>query len=522
MSGFQFDFDDLEEKLPEARRVRVWAVSDVHTDMRQNMSWIEDLSASEHADDVLVLAGDISNRREDVEATLAACKRRFSRVFFVPGNHDLWVPRRGGGDSLERLRGLLELCRALGVETGPGEVGEAAGAPGRLLVAPLLSWHHPQWDTEPEIEAWGGLRPAHQVVSDYVLTRWPEPLRIEDGSVARAVDAINDEVFDAAELSAKRCARTSLLTFSHFLPRLELNPEKRYLTSPNLAKAVGSTYLRDRVERLKPDMHVFGHTHFGFDMVVDGIRYLQAPLSYPNERDGRATTVAVGGFPLLDPRPCLVWDSVDGWAPAYAGAWSEYYARYGRCPDVTTVLPAYVAASHTPLSESCRVGWIPGRMPAWLFGPRAHREAETLSAIDRVRRLLASQEGLPDSSQPRVIDIRECQELHEKRECTIVDVRRDAQRPANGMRIAGSLAMPHPSLTETFPSSPDDELLNLCERLMASEGPLVLVGLGSSSDCTEPALLLAHLLRLMPHDVRILRGGLRAWASQGGVLEQPI
>ena len=34
----------------------------------------------------------------------------------------------------------------------------------------------------------------------------------------------------------------------------------------------------------RPDCHVFGHTHFGWDQVLDGVRYIQAPLSYPSER----------------------------------------------------------------------------------------------------------------------------------------------------------------------------------------------------------------------------------------------
>uniref|UniRef100_A0A7S4VZ89 Rhodanese domain-containing protein n=1 Tax=Alexandrium monilatum TaxID=311494 RepID=A0A7S4VZ89_9DINO len=525
MSGFAFDFDELDQKLPDARRVRVWAVSDVHTDMKQNMVWIANLSTTAHTDDVLVLAGDVSNKVEEVEATLTACKQRFSRVFFVPGNHDLWVGRGKRGspppeDSLGRLRRLQGLCRALGVETAPGKV---PGVSGGLLVVPLLSWHHPQWDTEPEIEGWGGVRAPEQVVSDFALTAWPEPLSILDGSVAHAVDAVNDEVFDEAELVRNRRSYASVLTFSHFLPRLELNPEKRYLTAPMLAKAVGSSYLKDRVERLRPDMHVFGHTHFGLDMVVDGIRYLQAPLAYPTERELRATTVALGGFPALDPRPCLVWDSVSGWAPAYRGAWSEYYARYGRRPEVTTVLPQYVATSLTPHSETCRVGWIRGRAPAWLFGPRAHREAEALMAVREVRRLVAKQHELPESVQPQSIEVSDCQKLHMEGKCRILDIRRDADTPANGMRITGSVAMPHPSLTETFPSRPDDELIEFCERLMDHEGPLVIVGLAAAcSDCVEAALLLAWLLRLRPRDLRILRGGLRAWVSQGGAVSPAL
>ena len=36
------------------------------------------------------------------------------------------------------------------------------------------------------------------------------------------------------------------------------------------AKAVGSTYLGRRVRRLRPHMHIFGHTHFAWDAVHDG------------------------------------------------------------------------------------------------------------------------------------------------------------------------------------------------------------------------------------------------------------
>jgi hypothetical protein len=50
----------------------------------------------------------------------------------------------------------------------------------------------------------------------------------------------------------------------HAVHRLELLPEKRFLFFPNLAKVVGSTMLGERVAQLRPDVHIFGHTHFGW------------------------------------------------------------------------------------------------------------------------------------------------------------------------------------------------------------------------------------------------------------------
>ena len=54
--------------------------------------------------------------------------------------------------------------------------------------------------------------------------------------------------------------RPPVVSFSHFLPRPDLLPEKRMLYHPNLAKAAGSDYLEARVRRLRPLAHVFGHT----------------------------------------------------------------------------------------------------------------------------------------------------------------------------------------------------------------------------------------------------------------------
>lgn len=63
------------------------------------------------------------------------------------------------------------------------------------------------------------------------------------------------------------------------------------------AKAVGSLHLRKRIERIKPNIHVFGHSHFGWDMSLDGIRYVQCPLCYPAERTQRTRTIVLYDSP---------------------------------------------------------------------------------------------------------------------------------------------------------------------------------------------------------------------------------
>lgn len=238
---------------------------------------------------------------------------------------------------MRRFHAILQLCQQLGVETAPAEV---AVGDRRVLIVPIMSWHHPQWDVEPEIQGWRGLLPVDQMLSDYPLTHWPEGICIQDGSAALAVDKVNDELADWTDLLQRRHEYQEVLSFSHFLPRVENNPEKRYLTYPNLAKGIGSEYLRRRVEGLRPNLHVFGHTHFGYDLEVDGIRYVQAPLSMSSERHSRGTTVALGDFPdgLPFSHPFMVWHSRSGWAPKSQGAWSAYW-------NATAGGPSHVAGS---------------------------------------------------------------------------------------------------------------------------------------------------------------------------------
>jgi len=73
--------------------MRVFAVSDIHVDYSANAKWIANLSVAEYQDDVLILAGDVSDIRRLLDWCLTTLAKRFKKVLFVPGNHELWVTR---------------------------------------------------------------------------------------------------------------------------------------------------------------------------------------------------------------------------------------------------------------------------------------------------------------------------------------------------------------------------------------------------------------------------------------------
>lgn len=242
--------------------MRVFATADLHADFRANRDLVDDLSSTEYVDDVLIAAGDIGHRMDLIAAVLEALRERFSRVFYVPGNHDLWV-REGEGDSLERFGELLECCARTDIDTAPARIAA-------LHVVPLFSWYEPALDGGGEVpRRWADRRHC----------RWPDHL----SSPAEYFASLNEPYLRA--LTDATTGQAGLtLTCSHFLPRRDLLPPDRFLRYPELPKVAGSPRIERQLRQAGSDIHVFGHSHIRVDEIIDGVRYVQHSLAYPRER----------------------------------------------------------------------------------------------------------------------------------------------------------------------------------------------------------------------------------------------
>ncbi|KAF8672397.1 hypothetical protein HU200_049604 [Digitaria exilis] len=312
---------------------RVFVVSDLHTDYPENMDWVRRLPAEVGAGtgpgvDALVVAGDVAETRDNFKRTMEVLRARFGAVFYIPGNHDLWLRREGGRymDSLEKLTALLDACSELGVDTGPRMIGD-------LGIIPLFSWYHKSFDKEKDVNS-VRVPSLEMACKDFHACKWPSDLANDDESIALYFDKLNDKNHDAIE-EVKNSSK-QILTFSHFVPRQELCPEKRMLYYPYLPKVIGSDFLEKRLRDIHCNRkdgsacHVFGHTHFCWDSVVDDIRYVQAPLAYPRERKRRMNSE--GWLPFCVYR--------DGFNPEiYPALWSDYYNKNKREPENTQLAP---------------------------------------------------------------------------------------------------------------------------------------------------------------------------------------
>lgn len=74
----------------ERTGLRVFVLSDLHTDYAENMMWVNHISMVTHKKDILLVAGDVAETFKNFVQTMSLLKDRFEHVFYVPGNHDLW------------------------------------------------------------------------------------------------------------------------------------------------------------------------------------------------------------------------------------------------------------------------------------------------------------------------------------------------------------------------------------------------------------------------------------------------
>ncbi len=239
--------------------MRVFAISDLHVDYEPNARWVQDLSLVDYQNDVLILAGDVSDRSDRLQACVETLARRFKQVLFVPGNHDLWVRRDGPElDSFGKFQRTNALVHAAGGSTKVFHHGP-------LSIVPLLGWYDGSFGQPGE--------ELRQAWMDFRACRWPDGY--ESHHTAKAFMSMN------------RYERQSddevIVSYSHFLPRIDVMPERIPLDKRFIYPVLGSAALGEQVKALGSAVHVYGHSHVNRRVELDGTLFINNAYAYPNE-----------------------------------------------------------------------------------------------------------------------------------------------------------------------------------------------------------------------------------------------
>lgn len=239
--------------------MRILAISDLHTDFHENWLVLKQLSDESYQLDTLIVAGDIASHPEIITRTLTLLQAKFRHVFYIPGNHELWVGN-GHFDSIDKFFHIVNVCDILGIYTRPAQIG-------KVWIVPLLSWYSSDFAND-------GHEYAHRLQgwTDFHACRWPKNL----GDVAEYFSRLNEPHIQTYD--------RTVISFSHFVPRPDLLPSRKYLFFKALPQVAGSLLIEKQIRRLQSNIHVFGHSHIKRDVVLEGVRYVQNPFSYPRER----------------------------------------------------------------------------------------------------------------------------------------------------------------------------------------------------------------------------------------------
>ena len=285
--------------------MRVYSISDLHVDYDQNMRWVLNLPDNKFSEDILIVAGDISDDEEKFKKALAAVQSKFREVFFVPGNHDLWVRKDNRMDSLEKFYRLINICAALDIRTERMVFdGERT-----LIIQPIFSWYERPEEGEGSLYfEKRGEDPSLSMWMDTVAIRWPG---FDDTTTAQ------DFFGDYTRRQLAPLYAGDLLTFSHFLPRAELIfpadyiPGKKYphYRDPapkfNFSSVAGSKKIDAQLRSIGSHYHIHGHQHRNRFRDIDGVHYISHNLGYPKERKFAG---------IMDNAyfPKLIWDGSKG------------------------------------------------------------------------------------------------------------------------------------------------------------------------------------------------------------------
>jgi 3',5'-cyclic AMP phosphodiesterase CpdA len=253
------------------------AVSDLHVAYDENRALLETLRPRSDGD-WLIVAGDVAEKYADVEWALGLLSRRFARVVWAPGNHELWthpqddLPLRGE----QRYRHLVELCRSLGIATPEDPYPVWRGADGPVAVAPLFVLYDYSFRVDGAATEEESLRLAYEAgvvcTDEYFLHPDGHPSR---GAWCRARVAATE-----ARLAAVDPVLRTVLV-NHF-PLLR--EPTRVLRHPEFAQWCGTELTADWHRRFRAAAVVYGHLHIPRVTWHDGVRFEEVSIGYPRER----------------------------------------------------------------------------------------------------------------------------------------------------------------------------------------------------------------------------------------------
>ena len=257
--------------------MKLYAISDLHLDYQLNRDALNSISGC--PEDWLILGGDICTTFDDLKFALNILTKRFARLLWVPGNHDLWSGIAGVRDrGDDKYMKMISICRDFGVLTpeDPYPLWKGEGESHYLVPLFLLYDYSFRPDHVPRELAvqWAG-ESGVLCTDEYLLDFSPYRSR-------------SDWCHARCEYSERRMADIQngvpLILINHFPLREDL---VRLVWIPRFSIWCGTQRTETWHVRYKVSVVISGHLHIRSTKFRDDVRFEEVSLGYPKNWNQR-------------------------------------------------------------------------------------------------------------------------------------------------------------------------------------------------------------------------------------------
>jgi 3',5'-cyclic AMP phosphodiesterase CpdA len=266
--------------------MNLWAISDLHLGDEVNRQALN--SIKPRPKDWLILGGDIGDTEAQLADAFAFFGRRFARLIWVPGNHELWTTSSSPG-SPDAARGearywaLIALARSFGVLTPEDPYPIWPGSERPIAIAPLFMLYdysfRPDWIAAPDVVEWAA---ADGIMMADEMLLVPDPYSDRGAWCAARVAGT------AARLAALPPEYATVLVNHYPLER-----EHALLPRiPRFTPWCGTRRTAGWHNRFRAVAVVYGHLHLPRQFEQDGVQFHEVSLGYPGQWDRNATADA--------------------------------------------------------------------------------------------------------------------------------------------------------------------------------------------------------------------------------------
>jgi hypothetical protein len=134
-----------------------------------------------------------------------------------------------------------------------------------FAIVPFFSWYDYSFGppTDAILASW----------MDFYACSWPANFAMRDVA----------EYFLEMNKAAITKYSGTVITFSHFLPRIDLMPFFIPPAHRIVYPVLGTKKLDIQIREVGAALHIYGHSHVNQNIIIDGIRYVNNAFGYPRE-----------------------------------------------------------------------------------------------------------------------------------------------------------------------------------------------------------------------------------------------